>query len=108
LTWDEIETKGVARARLEAGVEFLRAAGCCVVDGCVGDEDHVLAIEDELRRRRYAGIVVSTLPLGVSRGLKLDVASRIKRRVPADRLVVHVVGTTPNVEPTADNAIRVT
>ncbi len=108
LTWDEIETKAVARARLEAGVEFLRAAGCCVVDGYVGDEDPVLAIEDELRRRRYAGIVVSTLPPGVSRWLKLDVVSRVKRRLPADRLVVHVVGTTSNVGPPVENATRVT
>ena len=108
LMWDEIETKAVARARLEAGVEFLRAAGCCVVDGFVGDEDPVLAIEDELRRRRYAGIVVSTLPPGVSRWLKLDVVSRVKRRLPADRLVVHVVGTMSDVGSPPDNATRVT
>ena len=41
LTWDEIETKAVAQARLEAGVESLRAAGCHVVDGLVGDEEEV-------------------------------------------------------------------
>jgi hypothetical protein len=91
LTWDEVETRAVARERLDAGLAYLRAAGCRVVDGRVGDEDPVLAVEDELRRRRYAGIVISTLPPGVSRWLKLDIVSRIKRRLPADRTVFHVV-----------------
>jgi hypothetical protein len=91
LMWDEVETKAVAQSRLEAGIEWLKAAGCRIIDGRVGDEDPVLAVEDELRRRRYAGIVISTLPPGVSRWLKLDVVSRIQRRLPPERLVVHVV-----------------
>ena len=102
LTWDEAETKAVARERLAAGIEFLRAAGCRDVDGCVGDEDPVLAVEDELRRRRYAGIVISTLPPGLSRWLKLDVVSRIKRRVPAGRLVIHIIGQQPIAAPSMD------
>jgi hypothetical protein len=91
LIWDEVETKAVAQSRLESGMAWLKAAGCQVVDGRVGDEDPVLAVEDELRRKRYAGVVISTLPPGASRWLKLDVVSRIKRRLPADSLVVHVV-----------------
>jgi hypothetical protein len=91
LIWDEVETKAVAKSRLESGTAWLKAAGCHVVDGRVGDEDPVLAVEDELRRKRYAGVVISTLPPGASRWLKLDVVSRIKRRLPAESLVVHVV-----------------
>ena len=91
LVWDEVETKAVARLRVEAGLRFLLTAGLRMVDGQVGDEDPVLAVEDELRRARYAGIVISTLPPGVSRWLKLDVISRIRRRLPPERLVVHVV-----------------
>ena len=91
LMWDEVETKAVAQSRLEAGMKLLNAAGCNVLEGRVGDEDPVLAIEDELRRQRYAGIVISTLPPGVSRWLKLDIISRIQRRLPPERLVVHVV-----------------
>ncbi len=91
LVWDEVETKAVARLRVEAGLRFLLTAGLRMVDGRVGDEDPVLAVEDELRRARYAGIVISTLPPGVSRWLKLDVISRIRRRLPPERLVVHVV-----------------
>ena len=97
LMWDEVETKAVAQSRLEAGMELLNAAGCNVVEGRVGDEDPVLAIEDELRRQRYAGIVISTLPPGVSRWLKLDIISRIQRRLPSERLVVHVVSDPSTV-----------
>jgi hypothetical protein len=95
LTWDEVETKAVARERLNAGLAYLRAAGCHVVDGRVGDEDPVLAVEDELRRRRYAGIIISTLPPGASRWLKLDIISRVRRRLPTDRTIVHVVSGVP-------------
>lgn len=96
LMWDEVETKAVAQSRLEAGMRLLRAAGCEIAEGTVGDEDPVLAIEDELRRRRYAGIVISTLPPGVSRWLKLDIISRIQRRFPPER-VVHVVSNPTTV-----------
>jgi hypothetical protein len=91
LIWDEDETRAAARSRVEEGLALLKAARINVVEGRVGDEDPVLAVEDELRRRRYAGIVISTLPPGVSRWLKLDVVSRIQRRLPPERLVVHVV-----------------
>jgi hypothetical protein len=97
LLWDEVETKAVAQSRVEAGVRQLTAAGCNVVEGRIGDEDPVLAIEDELRRRRYTGIVISTLPPGVSRWLKLDIISRIQRRLPPERLVVHVVSNPATV-----------
>jgi hypothetical protein len=97
LLWDETETKAVAQSRLEAGMRLLRAAGCNVPEGRVGDEDPVLAIEDELRRQRYAGIVISTLPPGLSRWLKLDIISRIQRRLPPERLVVHVVSNPTTV-----------
>ncbi|HEY3193877.1 MAG TPA: hypothetical protein VGK42_01420 [Candidatus Dormibacteraeota bacterium] len=97
LVWDEVETKEVARSRLEAGMRHLRAEGCRVVDGLVGDEDPVLAVEDELRRRRYAGVVISTLPAGLSRWIKLDVVSRVKRRFGPGRPVVHVIGSPVEV-----------
>lgn len=90
--WDEVETKRVAQSRLDAGMGYLKAAGCRVVEGHVGDEDPMLSVDDELRERRYEGVVISTLPPGVSRWLKLDVVSRIKRRMGPDRLVVHVIG----------------
>jgi hypothetical protein len=97
LIWDEDETRAAARSRVEEGLALLKAAGINVVEGRVGDEDPVLAVEDELRRRRYAGIVISTLPPGVSRWLKLDVVSRIQRRLPPERLVVHVVSNPETV-----------
>ncbi|HYU62760.1 MAG TPA: hypothetical protein VEN12_03185 [Verrucomicrobiae bacterium] len=98
LVWDEVETKNVARARLEAGMRHLKAQGCNVVDGRVGDEDPVLAIEDELRRGRYTGIVISTLPPGMSKWLKLDIVSRVKRRFGSGP-VEHVVGSEVEAPP---------
>ncbi len=103
LTWDELETKQVARLRLEAGMQLLRAAGCRIVDGSVGDENPVLAVEDELRRRQYAGVVISTLPPGLSRWLKLDVVSRIKRALPPRRLLVHVISSPPETQKIQDD-----
>ena len=53
--------------------------------------------------RGYAGLVLSTLPPGVSRWLKLDVVSRVRRAYPTMRLV-HVVGVAagaPAATPTA-------
>jgi hypothetical protein len=92
LVWDEVETRAAAQACLELGMVHLRAAGCRVIEGSVGDENPVLAMDDELRRRRYTGIVISTLPPGLSRWLKLDVVSRIRRKLPPGRSLEHVIG----------------
>ena len=49
-----------------------------------------MAIEQELANEKYEAIVLSTLPPGVSRWLRMDLPSRVARRYPEIRLV-HVV-----------------
>ena len=91
LTWEEGETKEVARARAESAAAVLRGRGLNLAAVRVGDPDPVLAVDDELLAgRRYDALVVSTLPPGISRWIKMDVISRLRRSHP--RLpVVHVV-----------------
>jgi hypothetical protein len=56
----------------------------------------VAAINDELleNRHRYAAIVLSTLPPGLSRWLNMDVISRARRAFPRHR-VIHVISAAP-------------
>jgi hypothetical protein len=62
------------------------------ITGEVGDHRPVDAVGDVLRRgERFDRIIVSTLPAGVSRWLRLDAISRIERAV--DIPVEHVIGT---------------
>ena len=56
----------------------------------VGNWDPYMAIEQELANEKYEAIVLSTLPPGVSRWLRMDLPSRVARRYPEIRLV-HVV-----------------
>jgi hypothetical protein len=91
LIWEEGETKRVARERGQAATLRLRALGVNVILTKVGDADPVLAVGDELPiGPPFAGVVLSTLPAGVSRWLKMDALSRLRRQFPR-LLVVHVV-----------------
>ena len=56
----------------------------------ISDWDPYMAIEEELASEKYEAIVLSTLPPGVSRWLRMDLPSRVARRHPEIRLV-HVV-----------------
>jgi hypothetical protein len=96
LVWEEGETAEVARRAAEAARARLTGQGLEVVDAVIGDADPIHAIGDEIRarKRRYDGIVLSTLPRGVSRWLGMDVVSRVRRHYPAMR-VVHVVSKVP-------------
>ena len=93
LTSEAGETAAVARHRAAEARAWLEAQGLRVVEARTGDEDPVQALGDLLRAggRGYAGLVLSTLPPGVSRWLKRDVVSRVRRAHPTLRLV-HVVG----------------
>lgn len=82
--WSEEEVHTEAVRRLEAGLERLRDNGV-IADGEVGDANPVYAIGCVLRREpdgAFDGIVLSTLPPGPSRWLKLDVPSRVRREYP--------------------------
>ena len=63
----------------------------------VGDPDPVVAVDDEyVAGHRYDTIVISTLPAGISRWIKMDVVSRLQRKRPNTR-VVHVECGDPNL-----------
>jgi hypothetical protein len=89
--WSDGEVEGAARRRLDEGLAAFAGVGA-EVSGEVGDANPVYAVAAALRAapdRRWDGIIVSTLPPGVSRWLGLDVVSRIRREV--DLPVTHLV-----------------
>jgi hypothetical protein len=45
----------------------------------VGDPDPIAAVQDEVNFASYDEIVVSTLPGGISKWLKLDLPHRVER-----------------------------
>ena len=96
LAWEEGETRELARRAADSARAKLQKGGLDVVDAVVGDPDPVQAIGDHFRegRRRYGAIVLSTLPQGVSRWLRMDVPSRVRRHYPALH-VIHVESQLP-------------
>ena len=72
--------KGRAEAEdhMHAMVERLRAIGLDVKEAKVGDPDALAAVCDETNFNEYDELIVSTLPLHVSKWLKLDLPSKAK------------------------------
>jgi hypothetical protein len=68
-----------AEEHMRAAVERMRDAGLDVADGKVGDPDPIAAVQDEVNFTSYDEIVVSTLPGGISKWLKLDLPHRVER-----------------------------
>lgn len=77
-TWTEGRAHALATQRLEQVLEGLQEAGV-EATGEIGDESPMLAVGDALRRGAYDEIIVSTLPPGLSRWLKLDLPHRLER-----------------------------
>jgi len=95
LTWEEGETKELARARASSAAAILREHGINLVDARIGDADPVLAVDDELLAgNRFDCIVISTLPRGISRWVKMDVVSRLQRKH-SNLRVIHVESEEP-------------
>jgi hypothetical protein len=93
LLWEEGEATQVAEGRAASAQEQLLADGVRVVEARVGDGEPYNAVADELRRRPdYEGILVGTLPPGVSRWLRIDLISRLRRLAPG-REILHVIVT---------------
>jgi len=97
--WTEGEVEAVARRRLESGLAAFRDLGV-EATGEVGDSNPVYAVSTALRDHAdqdWAGVIVSTLPPGISRWLKLDVVSRIRHEV--DLPVTHIEAPADRGEP---------
>jgi hypothetical protein len=86
-TWTEEHARGEALERLEDGLRRMRALGL-EPTGEVGDSSPFLAIADTLRGRTFDEIIISTLPAGISRWLKMDLPHRVAKVV--DIPVTHV------------------
>ena len=80
-----------AMPRAETGALRMRVSGLEVVSAIVGDPDPFAAVGDALRAREFDEIVVSTLPRGVSRWLRLSLPHRLRRitDLPVHHVVVH-------------------
>jgi hypothetical protein len=68
-----------AEGHMQSAVERMRAAGLNVEAGRVGDPDPIAAVQDEVNFVSYDEVVVSTLPGGISKWLKLDLPHRVER-----------------------------
>ena len=61
-----------AQEHREGFLKGLRDEGLNVVDAKVGDPDPLAAVSDECNSQSYDELIVSTLPVHVSKWLKLD------------------------------------
>lgn len=78
-TSDEQPAHERAQERLASALE--RFAGIGVrATGEVGDPDPITAVEHALEERTVDEIILSTLPPGLSRWLKMDLLNRVQRR----------------------------
>ncbi len=63
---------------LEVALPRLSGAAGHEVTGELGDSEPLMAIHDAINLGTYDEIIISTLPLGVSRWLKLDLVSKAR------------------------------
>lgn len=90
--------RGLAAQRAQSTRRHLERLGLRVKSTRIGNWDPYMAIEEELVNDKYEAIILSTLPPGVSRWLRMDLPSRVARRHPEIKLV-HVVSRSPASAP---------
>jgi nucleotide-binding universal stress UspA family protein len=81
------EARRRSEHRLAAIIDKIRAAGGTAT-GEVGDPDPARAVKQVLAQRAVDEVIVSTLPAGISRWLKMDLPSRISRLAPVPVTIV--------------------
>ncbi len=94
-TWDEEAARREAEARLATFLEGLRGEGAAA-DGEIGDRDPVAAARDASRDRQVGEVILSTLPVGISRWLRQDVPSRLRGAMTVPVTVVEEEAATAN------------
>ena len=87
-----------AQRRLNRALERFRAVGV-EATGTVGAADPMEAIRDALAGGSYAGIIISTLPAGISRWLHMDLPHRIEREFKLEVEWIEAISDDPD-EPT--------
>ena len=90
------EGREAARERLEAALERMRGAGLDA-DGQVGPPDPTAAVHAIWDPARFDEVVVSTLPTGASKWLRIDLPHRVERLTGVP--VTHVVAEEPKQPP---------
>lgn len=87
LVYTDDEAFDIAERRLTQALALLRDEGV-EATGRVGDASPMLAISDALLAAGYDGIILSTLPPGVSKWLHKDLPDRVRRRFDVPLTVV--------------------
>ena len=77
--YTEGDAHAIARRRMDEALARFRATGT-EADGVVGDPNPVRAIDDVLIGQPHDEIILSTLPSGMSRWLKLGLPHRVEQR----------------------------
>lgn len=95
-THDQASDHALAAQRLDEARERFGALHA-EVTGEVGDHRPVDAVLDVLRREQFDEIILSTLPAGLSRWLRMDLVNRVCRAV--DIPVTHVVAAETPAAP---------
>jgi hypothetical protein len=67
-----------AQQVLDVALPKLSEAAGQEVTGSIGDPEPLMAIQDAVNLGGYDEIIISTLPLGISRWLKLDLVSKAR------------------------------
>ncbi|MBV8947739.1 MAG: hypothetical protein JO286_03075 [Solirubrobacterales bacterium] len=67
-----------AQRVLDTALPKLSEAAGGEVTGSVGDAEPLMAIQDAVNLGNYDEMIISTLPLGISRWLKLDLISKAR------------------------------
>ncbi len=67
-----------AQAVLEDALPKLSEAAGSDVTGTIGDAEPLMAVQDAVNLNSFDEIIISTLPLGMSRWLKLDLISKAR------------------------------
>jgi hypothetical protein len=93
---DPHDTEQATRRRLRSATERLREAGI-EAEGVLGNADPYWAVEQIWDPERFDEVIVCTLPERLSRWLRLDLPSRVKRLT--GREVRHVIGHERTLTP---------
>jgi len=96
LTWSEDDARAAAQDRLDEALRRFGELGADV-DGEIGSHRPLEAIAAALAKGRFDEIILSTLPAGASRWLRMDLPHRVERSFGLP--VTHVVAEDVTVAP---------
>jgi hypothetical protein len=91
LTYENGNSGEIATNTARDSANVMRRSGLIVSEAIVGSSDPLVAVRQEYTREegRYASVVISTLPSGMSRWLGRDLANQVRRQLGAT--VIEVV-----------------